>query len=376
MKSYTVIKNQSIVDIAVQLYGNVDAVTELLSLNPGIFGGGIPGFTQQLPAECDLALAILPGTVLSYDDTSGLRNNIALQVRGDEPLCTVTTNMVVLELPPPPPPPAYVYHPDTLVYLDHLEDDPGAPWQDYITEAEAIILDRFVRDLHGEANPDYVTEDVWAKLIGMYPVMGGIANIHNINLVAAQRLAWNGTVSHIANAFSTDAISGYADTGYIDGTDTSQDKISMGIVVSNYLHTPAITGYPNQYMGASAAGNMLMIRNIFDKYEAYITTTAGAVASAISYQANEYLHAEGNAIQQRLFLGGMHTVIATKPFVTGTESGANIWIGKSTSRGIQADINLAYIGEDLNDAQRKSLMNSVNYFLYQKGVRASFIVIT
>jgi hypothetical protein len=369
------LKNQSIVDIAIQLYGNVDAVPELLILNPVTLGGASVGFVQQLPLDCDLAEAIMSGTLLNYDETSPLRNDIVLQARGDEPLCTVTDNPLILELPPPPPPPPYVYHPDTLLYLDRVEDDPGAPWQDYISVAESIILDRFVRDLHGESNTDYSTEDIWNKLIAVYPVMGNIANTQNINLVDVLRLSWNGSVAHIANAFSTDATSAYGDTGYADGIDTSQDKISMGIVLSNYVHSPAVPGYPNQYMGATAGGNMLVIRNIFDKYEAYITTAAGAVASAITYQPNDYLHVEGDAVQQRLFLGSTHTVIASKPFIAGTQSGSNIWIGKSAARGVQADINLAYIGEDLGDAQRKSLMNSVNYFLFKKGVRASFTAI-
>lgn len=379
--TYTVLKNQSIVDIAIQFYGNVDAVQELLQLNPSIFGGGSDRFSMEMPEEYDMGMAVAEGTVLNYDETSSLCNILAIEARKGEALCTAADNEVLVELPPlppPPPPPPYVFHADTLVFLeDRVNDVPGAPWIDHITMDEAIILDRLVRDLHGESNPDYNTEDIWAKLTVLYPMMGNEAEMHRISLMpdAPIRMSFSGSVVHAANKFSTNGSNSYADTGIAE-SDIDKEDICIGFVMSNYIHSALYPPfYPEYFMGTSSPGHGLWVRNWNGIYDSMITmpNTFGSVTNA---QANEYLHLEGNSSSQRLYLGATHTQIAQRAYVADTAGTSNILIGKiNTSYSIIAEFNLAYIGISLSDSERKSLMNSINYFLYCKGVRGSFTAI-
>lgn len=70
MKTYTTVKGQSIIALAVQLYGNVDAIKELLELND---------FTNKIDTAdnnswVDIGYRLKSGESINYDDTSSLRN--------------------------------------------------------------------------------------------------------------------------------------------------------------------------------------------------------------------------------------------------------------------------------------------------------------
>lgn len=71
IRSYTVIKNQSWRDLAVQLYANADAVMELLELNPHLFEDGA--------VTVVLSDVITPGTTIYHDVNSALVNDKELE---------------------------------------------------------------------------------------------------------------------------------------------------------------------------------------------------------------------------------------------------------------------------------------------------------
>ncbi len=75
MKTIKVEPNQTLYDIAVQYYGTVDGVEELMALNPGLqndpkvlTGLGINTANQENAFRLDVAVA--PGSVLAFDETS------------------------------------------------------------------------------------------------------------------------------------------------------------------------------------------------------------------------------------------------------------------------------------------------------------------
>lgn len=75
MLTIQTVKNQSIIGLTVQLYGNIDAFRELLELND------LRGKMQQSTAlgdEVDLANSFLAGVSITYDNESGLRDERAL----------------------------------------------------------------------------------------------------------------------------------------------------------------------------------------------------------------------------------------------------------------------------------------------------------
>lgn len=394
MKTYTVQKNQSIIDVAIQLYGNVDAVPELLRLNGQLLGGRTETWELATAYACDISRPLTVGMVLNYDERSNMRNGLVLnrlqQYADDEGnYVLATASGLAAELrvepvvpDPGPDPNPYLFHADTLVFLDdRVADEPGGAWSQYFTMDDALALDRLVRDLHGESNPDYTTVDIWGILKAVYPVMGSDQLVHEINLVnsvaGAERISWSGITLHGLNKIGMDGLTGLADTGVRDGMDTMQNDMCLGIVVSNYVHEPAaVSDYPNTYIGATDGTHISWIRNIFGKYEGMVTSTSGAFGSTTAYQANDYLHMQGTAAYQALYLGSSGMLVASKAYVSGTESGENFTFGKVGSfRGIEAEVNLAYISKAMSAGQRKSMMNAVNYFLYRKGVRAGFTAI-
>lgn len=110
------------------------------------------------------------------------------------------------------------YHPMTIAFLNTLAFDENI---ELSLESE-LILDRLVRDIHGEANLNYDTYDVSGKGIAVYPVIGGSADTHKYNLLnpadtdAAYRLKWAGAEGevHDENGITWDGAS-FANT-YID----------------------------------------------------------------------------------------------------------------------------------------------------------------
>lgn len=75
MKQYTTVKNQSIIGLAVQLYGNVDAIVELMELNDLQDKIHQPG---SLTGEIDLGFSLKPGMEIQYDETSKLYNKATI----------------------------------------------------------------------------------------------------------------------------------------------------------------------------------------------------------------------------------------------------------------------------------------------------------
>lgn len=84
MKTYTSIYNQSLLDIAEQKYGNIDATLELAGLND--FTGKM--LNPSTPLEVDFAYPVQTGTVINYDETSALVNQVVLAGLGDTIITT------------------------------------------------------------------------------------------------------------------------------------------------------------------------------------------------------------------------------------------------------------------------------------------------
>lgn len=78
MQSIKTVRNQSILNLALQLYGNEDAVVELLAIND--FKGNMvsPGFIKE--DEVDIAYSLKEGVEVFYNEVSDLVNKQALVV--------------------------------------------------------------------------------------------------------------------------------------------------------------------------------------------------------------------------------------------------------------------------------------------------------
>lgn len=82
------------------------------------------------------------------------------------------------------------------------------------TENE-VALDRFVRDLHGEANGSYSTLNVFGNFAALYPIIGGTAAAHALNLAStgAYGMTFLASPTHSANGIDFNGSNQYANTG-------------------------------------------------------------------------------------------------------------------------------------------------------------------
>lgn len=69
-------------------------------------------------------------------------------------------------------------HPDTIIFLNQLAFAEDIE----LTMEQELILDRLVRDLHGEPNGNYTTYDIWSLGVAMYPFIGNSRDSHKYNL--------------------------------------------------------------------------------------------------------------------------------------------------------------------------------------------------
>lgn len=323
----------------------------------------------------------VPGTIIKVSVVieSDDRVHIGININGQ--VFDINWNPDIAPEPnviPPYVPPAYVFHPRTQDFLDYLNTQVVFPdtWLVFFTMDEAKYLDRYVRDLHGEANTDYATSNIWSKFIAQYPVMGTVVVPQKVNLIdPSNALTFNSGVGHGANKFIISNAAHTVNTGFVEGADVTPNNLNIGVVYSGYTHQGG-AGNSNAFIGAFQSG--LRIFAIFGEYRYLVNGSTIPLPFGTADAANAYLHVQSNGTNAYVYVGA-GTQIATAAYSASAVTNSSIYIGAWDGLGngqhANADYNLAYIGKALNDTERKSLQNSVNYFMYQKGVRGSFTVI-
>lgn len=80
------------------------------------------------------------------------------------------------------------------------------------------------------------------KFTAFYPILGGIASWHSLNLInpTTFQITWTGTVTHNANGVTSDGTTGYGDTGFIRTT-----------VAASYGYFTTSTAYNGTPMGTT-----------------------------------------------------------------------------------------------------------------------------
>lgn len=164
MITVTTIQNQTVLDLALQLYGNADAVGELLALNR---------FPDNDVSGFNVAKLIGAGVTVSYDETSSLMNKRVLQ----ELASTTLSDQIASYAP--------VFgrcHKDVQKYLSGT----GI----VLTLDEVMAIDRLVRDLNGEKNIDYSTNTNPFNNIHkqLYPLSGSVSGSYQYDVFMSGRV--------------------------------------------------------------------------------------------------------------------------------------------------------------------------------------------
>jgi hypothetical protein len=154
------------------------------------------------------------------------------------------------------------YHPATQAALTWLINNGQT-----LTQPEIDALDRLVRDLHGEANPNYPTSDIWNKFLALYPVIGSTAISHSLNLVnpGAFHLTYDAGITHSATGIATSATA-RVHMGFISATHLQRINKHIGYrniafvgiepVASTYFRNATLDGVSVDILKVDAAGDV------------------------------------------------------------------------------------------------------------------------
>lgn len=227
MKTYVTAKHQTIQKLAAQLYGNIDAVSELLALNDFTNKMDNGGNTTD---EVDISLNVQEGVSVTYDENSPLRNERVLkELKGR--VLVVKQPLVLLD--------------ETLAYAAEREAQ-GSP----LTEADLLSYNTFFGQM--------IEYSLLERNDIIYSFDGGTEASATINLVdprdldAAFRLTLYNSPTIDSKGIQWNATTQYGDTHYIPATHgTAEAHLSYYILGS--------TNVANREVGATKSGTALML---------------------------------------------------------------------------------------------------------------------
>lgn len=116
----------------------------------------------------------------------------------------------------------------------------------YDADAQAFLTAASITDptISGAINTLVVqmkADNIWTKMKGIYPLVGGTASTHKWNLKnptdfdAAFRLTFNGGITHDANGITSNGVNGYAETYLDDIIDLTSHNKSISMYIRNVL---------------------------------------------------------------------------------------------------------------------------------------------
>lgn len=141
---------------------------------------------------------------------------------------------------------------DAQAYIDTLAAS-GYTAQAY----EKCAIDRYVRDIKGEANPAYTTYNIWSRVIANHLYVGTTAAAHKWNLKdlrdldAAYRLTYPNGSTHSATGMQFNGSNQYANTHIVPSTAFTDEHSRSGAI---YIRTNTM-GAVTQIDFSSANGS-------------------------------------------------------------------------------------------------------------------------
>lgn len=173
---------------------------------------------------------------------------------------------------------------------------------------EEQILDRLVRDLHGEDNDEGITMNVFSGFQTFYPLgkLDGLGQSLNLVDQAVLAIAWYGTPTHSAAGVTFDGVAAYGSTGLNAATLPLYSK-SAGISFKSIA--PGNTWLWGAYNG-NMFGQRILYNNwitgvgVNDYHEAYYGFGDAARYSAIDISSSAVAKLYGDGFLRATFQPG------------------------------------------------------------------------
>ena len=339
---------QTMIDLAMQYYGNVEALPELMELNPHVLT-----VSQAMSSDVEIV----------YDETSPLMNQEELKkMKGAIVSTYQSTRFVSI---------AESYFQRMLVTGDKV-----------CLYRDMVALDRLMRNLGGESFALFDTYNQWSRFDGfcLYPMPSGDDVTKGLNLAnpAAFDIDWtNGPGVFRKRYYAPCDPEVYKMTGFTYGTDLTESDFACGVFVLNEAD--------GNLMGKlGSVGTKGFSLNILAG-DLYFTCTGSGVGTT-------YAQAAGWGNKSGLIMGD--------------SAGGDVSVWHNNTMEAQAVYDAAYVsaaqstplighvgGVLTNDApnkiafafackgfglsaqgqaEQKAFCNAVHYYLYQRGVIKEF----
>lgn len=119
--------------------------------------------------------------------------------------------------------------------------------------SRASITDSTMSNAVNYLSTAYKAASLWAKRDGIYPIVGGNATAHGINLKGASyTITWHGTVTNDANGITGNGSTGYGDTGFNPSTALGQVSLNSASLFG-YVGTASLPA--GVYFGCFNSGS-------------------------------------------------------------------------------------------------------------------------
>lgn len=217
-----------------------------------------------------------------------------------------------------------------------------------------MLLDRLVRDLYGESNPDYATVDIFTKFRAFYPFITGESFGNSLNLVdtSLYSISWNGSPTHTLNGVQMNGVNQYGGLSINASTDLDLYSKCAGMYHSSHI----ATGNP-WYWGAYD-GNLFGLRVTTGEADAigvnnyqgiYPTKTIGKMhAVDISSNSVAKLYNEGVLIES---------------FSPGSAApNTEMLIGGINIAKAAVTMQTFFVGSSLTDSEHLALFNALEAY--------------
>lgn len=223
---------------------------------------------------------------------------------------------------------------DAQAYIDTLAAS-GYTAQAY----ERCAIDRYVRDIKGEANPAYTTYNIWSRVVANHLYIGTTAAAHKWNLKdlrdldAAFRLTYPNGSTHSATGMQLNGVNQYANTHIVPSTAFTDEHSRAGAI---YIRTNTM-GAGTQVDFSSVTGLsffQLSARAATGNAIGRVASSAGLMQAANSDSRGFYgVSQVGVADSARMYKNNLRIASVIDNTVT-TSSPHKIPIGAQNNGGI------------------------------------------
>lgn len=136
----------------------------------------------------------------------------------------------------------------------------------------ASITDTTQKSAVNQLVLDLKSYNIWSKMKAIYPIVGGSASSHAVNLKTpgTYNLTFATGVTHSANGMISNGTSGYANTSFNPSVQLTQNDASYGIY-SRTLRANSDDKQHGVYIGTTFT--LFLIRNLFNNIQNFINSS-------------------------------------------------------------------------------------------------------